>query len=151
MPGFHRTPLGSCAAANDCSKARWRHAVPINAQISRRCVPPVEQLYRGKRKFYGFGLRSPGAFCPQRTIVIASFLGREIIGRGHPRERFAIARKSVSCRLHMGKQATARLTRLRRLLGVFPAQRLTGNAETVGRLRRSNKRAMLSPRERNDR
>jgi hypothetical protein len=30
-------------------------------------------------------------------------------------------------------RSNARLSRLRRLLGAFPAQRLTGNAETVGR------------------
>ena len=32
-----------------------------------------------------------------------------------------------------GSKVYARLSRLRRLLGAFPAQRLTGNAETVGR------------------
>jgi hypothetical protein len=30
--------------------------------------------------------------------------GSQIIGRGHPQESFAIARKSVSCRLHVRKQ-----------------------------------------------
>ena len=44
----------------DSDKAKWRHAVPINAQILRRCAPHAEQLYREERKFCGFGLYFDG-------------------------------------------------------------------------------------------
>jgi hypothetical protein len=52
MSGSHWTPLSFCAASTDSDRARWCHAVPINAQILKRCVPPMEQLYTEGRKFF---------------------------------------------------------------------------------------------------
>jgi hypothetical protein len=65
------------------------------------------------------------------TIAMARLEGPKLFARGRPRERFAIARKSVSCRLHVRKQGIGSIITTTKAPRASPAQRLTGNAATA--------------------